>query len=470
MNRPRASAPQAFLYTVQGTRVAVTLHEPDDALAERVPEAFVQDLWAQQYLDPDRCCTATGTPVQVLDPGTLNTDAGPDFRDAHLRIGDVTWHGDVEVHNQSHGWRAHKHHQDARYNSVVLHVTLASDMWTGRLKRADGSPLPELVLTRALNKPIRTALHRFLTRADTPILCASQWDQVEASLRTSWMRELGHARLCRKAEALTSPWDEALFERLCAGMGYAKNDEPMSDLAARCPLSLLRSLPDAAAIEAVLLGWAGLLPEPATLVETDRATADYAMRLRDRFRRVQYHHSSAPLPRERWTFFRLRPNNFPPLRLAQIAQWIAPGGWLRDDPLAALRTAVRSANPHAALQDLLASTPGSFWTTHRRLDRTSKSYDPTLGTSRRDTLILNALVPVLLRLAEDDAALQESVHALLRDLPASSDRVTRIFRDLGTTPSDALEAQGAHRLYRSFCTAGRCMQCAIGQALLTGNS
>jgi len=435
-----------------------------------VPEAFVQDLWAQQAFQADRCCTVDGAPIRVIAPGTLNTDAGPDFRDAQLRIGDVTWRGDVEVHNQSHGWRAHEHHTDTRYNSVVLHVTLAADMWTGRLTRADGSPLPELVLERALHTPIRTALHRFLTRTDTPLLCASQWDTVDAELRTAWMRELGHARLQHKAEALTPPLEDALFERLCAGMGYAKNDQPMTDLAARCPLALLRSLPDVETIEAALLGWAGLLPDPETLVEAERPTADYAMLLRDRFRRMRRRHKTAPLSRERWTFFRLRPNNFPPLRLAQIAQWVAPGGWLRSDPLAALRSAVQSDDPRAALRTLLASTPGPFWTTHRRLDRTSKPYDPTLGTSRRDTLVLNALVPVLLRLAQDDASLRGAVQTLLRHLPAASDRVTRLFRELGTRPSDAVEAQGAHRLYRSFCTKGRCMQCAIGQAVLMGNS
>ena len=467
---PAATIPDTYVYTADGTRIAVTLHEPTDALAERVPEAFVQDLWARQSLDPDRCQTTTGASVRIVNPGTLNTDAGPDFRDAEVRIGDVTWRGDVEVHNQSHGWRAHGHHRDARYNSVVLHVTLARDMWTGRLERADGSLLPELVLARALNKPIRTALRRFLTRSDDPILCASQWAKVDAKLRAAWMRELGHARLQRKADALTLPLETALFERLCAGMGYAKNAEPMSDLAARCPLSLLRTLPDIETIEAALFGWASLLPEPEALVEAERTTADYAMLLRDRFRRVRRSHEAEPLPRTQWTFFRLRPNNFPPLRLAQLAQWVAPGGWLRTDPLDALRTAVQSDDPHAALRALLGSTPGPFWTTHRRLDRTSKPYDPALGTSRRDTLILNALVPVLLRLAQEEAPLRDAVRDVLRRLPASSDRITRLFRDLGTRPSNAIEAQGAHRLYRSFCTEGRCMQCAIGQAVLMGNS
>ncbi|PEN06671.1 hypothetical protein CRI93_08475 [Longimonas halophila] len=463
-------SPPAYVHTRAGQRVAVTLHEPEAPLAERVPEAFVQDLWAQQHLNTDRCQTVDGAPVQVLSPGMLNTDAGPDFRDAHLRIGDVTWHGDVEIHNQSHGWRAHQHQDDPRYNSVVLHVTLTTDMWTGRLTRADGSPLPELVLERVLNQPLRAALHRFLTRTETPIVCAAQWPQVDATLRSAWMRELGHKRLQHKADALDTPLEDALFERLCAGMGYAKNDGPMSDLAARCPLALLQPLPDASTIEAALLGWAGLLPDPATLAEAERSTVDYVMHLRDRFRRMRSQHDARPLPAEQWTFFRLRPNNFPALRLAQVAQWVAPGGWLRSDPLGALDEAVRDPNPKAALHDLLSSTPGDFWTMHRRLDRTSKPYDPTLGTSRRNTLILNALVPVLMRKARTDASLRNAIDRLLQHLPAASDRITRLFRDLDTHPQNAVEAQGAHQLYRTLCQEGRCLQCAVGQAVLMRNS
>ena len=458
------------MHNLAGQRMAVTLHEPEAPLAERVPEAFVQDLWAQQHLNTDQCRTVDGASVQILSPGTLNTDAGPDFRDACLRIGDVTWHGDVEIHNQSHGWRAHKHQHDTRYNSVVLHVTLATDMWTGRLKRADGSVLPEMVLERVLNQPLREALHRFLTRTDTPIVCAAQWEQVDATLRSAWMRELGYKRLRQKAEALSAPLEDALFERLCAGMGYAKNDAPMSDLAARCPLSWLRALPDVTSVEAALFGWAGLLPEPASLVEAERATVDYVMRLRDRFRRLQHQHRASPLSVERWTFFRLRPNNFPPLRLAQVAPWVAPGGWLHTDPTDALRTALCEDDPRVALHELLSSTPGDFWTHHRRLDRTSKPYDPSLGTRRRDTLILNALVPVLMRMAHDDAVLRGAVECLLSQLPAASDRVTRIFRELGSRPTDAIEAQGAHQLYRTLCSEGRCLQCAVGQAVLMRNS
>lgn len=468
-----SSSPKAYLYTVAGTRVSVTLHEPDTAFAERVPESFVHDLWAHQPLAPDRCRTTDGHRVVVLDPGTLNTDAGPDFRDAHVRIDGIDWRGDVEIHTQSRMWRAHRHQHDARYNSVVLHVTLASDLWTGRLHRADGSRLPELVLTKALNRPIRTALHHFLTRTDAPIVCAAQWKQVDATLRSGWMRELGRKRLRQKSDALRLPLTDALFERICAGMGYAKNDGPMTDLTARCPLSLLRTLPDVHAVEAMLLGYSGLLPDPATLVEADRATVDYVMALRDRFRRMQRRRGSsvrAPLSAERWTFFRLRPNNFPPLRLAQLAQWVAPGGWLRTDPLAALQEAMQASDPYQALQAMLASRPGSFWTTHRRLDRTARPYDPSLGARRRDTLILNALVPVLMRQAHTAPALRSAIDRLLQDLPVASDRITRLFRRLGTRPQRAVEAQGAHHLYRTLCSEGRCLQCAVGQAVLMRNS
>ena len=462
-----SSSPTAQVYLLNGSDAAVTLREPAETLAERVPEAFIQDLWAQQQFDADACTTTTGEPLHVLDPGTLNTDAGPDFRDAHLRIGTMEWHGDVEIHNQSHTWIAHDHPADTRYNSVVLHVVLAADMWTGRLTRSDGSPLPELVLGPVLTVPLRKALHEFLTREDNPLLCATQWANVPASTRSRWIRRLGRSRLQSKADALTEPTAQVLFERLCAAMGYAKNADPMTTLAQRCPLSFLQTLPDIQTIEAALFGWAGLLPTPNALVDADRDTADYVMRLRDRFRRLRTSHSAEPLPREQWTYFRLRPNNFPSLRLAQIAQWVAPDGGLRTAPLASVQDALHEDNPRAALHTFLASEPGPFWQTHRRLDRVSKSYRPALGTRRRDTLILNAIVPLLLR--HPDAA-TDAVWPLIEDLPVASDRITRIFNDLGSPPDTALAAQGMHQLYRQYCTQGRCLQCAIGDAVLTSNS
>ncbi|WP_103019337.1 DUF2851 family protein [Salinibacter altiplanensis] len=452
---------------------APALHEPAPDVAT-VPEALVQDLWGRQHFETDDLATTDGETIRILDPGQLNSDAGPDFQNAHVRIGNMDWRGQVEVHTTSGGWFRHDHHTDPRFNSVVLHVTLHADMWTGGLLRADESPLPELVLHPRLDTSLRELLYSFRTRADDDTLpCASRWDEVPTARRWSWIRKLAQARLVRKRDRLSAspdlPLDEVLHERLFAGLGYAKNDAPMTTLARRSPPDTLRSLDAPQEREALLLGTAGLLPDPGDLLEADRATADYAMALRDRFRRLHVRLDVRPMAPTTWTFFRLRPNNFPPLRIAQAAAWYAEGGLLRDTPIATLRTALGHDAPMAAFREALTASPPTFWRTHYHLTKQAAEHAPSLGTSRRDTLLVNAVVPVLLRDADQrgDPAQADAALGMLHRLPPSQDHVVRRFEDLGTEPGSAHDAQGLHELYKNYCSAGGCLDCRIGQYLLS---
>ena len=470
-----STPPPVHLYTVDGIRVAVTVHEPAPNPAS-VPEAFVQDLWKEQRYDPVGLRTTDDRRVQVFDPGRPNTDAGPDFSNAHVRIGEIEWRGDVEVHVTSGGWIEHAHDTDARYNSVVLHVTLQADAWTGSLHREDASPLPEVVVLPHVEAPLRPLLHAFHTRPDDALPCASRWDVVPSSVRTDWIRHLARRRIRAKKDRLArqdAPSLAALLhERLFAGLGYAKNDAAMTTLARHLPLPVVAELDDPRDVEALHLGTAGLIPDPADLLEADRATADHAVALRHRFERLNVRFDRPVMPRTTWTFFRLRPTNFPPLRIAQAVAWLRPDGFLRSDPIAQLRRALTAESPLKALRSLLQAEPSDFWRTHFHLRKTTSERDPSLGRTRIDTLLVNAVLPVLLLDADrrEDGAQSDVVFEILRALPPSRDRVTRRFRDLGTRARSAFEAQGLHQLYREYCDVGGCLQCAIGQWLVDGDA
>lgn len=471
-----AASPPVHLYTIDGTPVAVTLHEPAPDASD-VPEALVQDLWRMQRFDTDTLRTTDGRRVRIYDPGHLNTDAGPDFSAAHVRIGDIDWRGDIEIHVTASGWVEHAHDTDARYNSVVLHVTLQADAWTGNLEREDGSTLPEVVLYPRLEAPVRSLLHDFHTRPDSDALpCASRWKTVPDPVRDPWIEQCAERRMTDKRDRLAARSDTTLacllHERLFAGLGYAKNDEPMTTLAQRLPLDAIADVDDPTDLEALHLGVAGLIPTPADLLEADRATADTAVALRHRFERLTVHREVTPLPRTRWTFFRLRPTNFPPLRIAQAVAWLRPGGLLRENPIAQLRDALQHPKPLQELRSLLQAEPSAFWRTHFHLRKSTSERDPSLGRSRIDTLITNAVLPVLLLDADrnGDDTQSDAVFDILRALPAARDSVTRRFRDLGTRAGSAFETQGLHHLYRAYCEAGGCLQCDIGQWLLNGTS
>ena len=466
------AAPQQR-YELDDALVAATLREPGSSVD--VPEALVHDLWRHQRFDPNGLTTTENAPAQILDPGTLNTDAGPDFQNAHVRIDGMDWRGHVEIHVTSGGWFEHGHNDDPRYDSVVLHVTLHADMWTGGLLRADESRIPEIVLYPCLDTPLRKLLHTFHTRPDGDTLpCASRWNQVPEATKRDWIARLARERMTDKRDRLTDRPDasleQCLQERLFAGLGYAKNDEPMSTLARRLSPDMVRALDTPRDREALHLGVAGLLPTPDELLEADRTTADYAMDLRDRFRRLQVRLDIPVMTETSWTFFRLRPSNFPPLRIAQAVAWYDDGALLATDPLPTLRTALTAEAPAEALRDALSASPPDFWTTHYHLKKPASEHNAALGPSRRNTLLVNAVVPVLLLDAtrRDDPQQAEAALDVLRDLPASSDHVVRRFDDLGTEAQSAFEAQGLHQLYREYCTEGGCLDCAIGQHLLGG--
>jgi len=466
---PFVSAPR-HQYPVDEDVVTASLQEPRPDV--EVPEALVHDLWRHQRFDVEELSTTGDEAVQVLDPGHPNTDAGPDFRNAHVRLGDMDWRGDVEIHVASRGWIEHEHDTDPRYDGVVLHVTLHADAWTGALPRADDTILPEIVLYPRLDTPLRKLLHTFYTRDDDALPCASRWNEVPDSLQRDWIAELARDRLRDKRDRLGTSGDvdlaARLQERLFAGLGYAKNDQAMATLARRLPPEIVRPIESPRDREALHLGVAGLLPAPQDLLEADRSTADYAMDLRHRFRRLQVHLDCPVMNETQWTFFRLRPNNFPPLRVAQAAAWYGDDGLLARDPLPKLRTALTDEAPLPALQNALAADPPTFWETHYHLEAEAEEHKPSLGTSRRRTLVTNAVVPVLLLDAERRSVPDQAEAALevLRSMPAPTDRVVRRFRDLGTEARSALEAQGMHQLFRTYCSAGRCLDCAIGQHLL----
>jgi hypothetical protein len=454
----------------------IALHEPD-ARVQHVPEAVIQDIWRCLRFNHAALTTATGEAVEVWQPGTLNTDAGPDFTDARVCIDGLCWSGDVEIHRTSGEWIEHRHDEDPRYDRVVLHVTLIADRHTGELRRSDGTALPEIVLYPHLHDGLRTLLHRFYATPTPDFFCAPHWAEVPESIRRALIQSLGRERIRQRKEALAAAFlgtpelDVLLFERVLRALGYAKNAEPMEALARAVGLDRLRRLTDRRDVEALLLGTASLLPTPRDLLGADRATADYAVDLRDRFERLDATDPVRPLRSTMWKRARLRANSLPVRRIAQAAALVAGGGVLHRDPVPALVRAAAVDDSLAALRALFTEAePSPFWETHLRLDRTCKPGSARIGRSHADGILLNAVLPLLLLHAEQtaDTPLEARVFDLYAQLPAATDTVTRRFERHGTVPANGLEAQGLHQLYRTRCAEGRCLACPVGQHVLAG--
>jgi hypothetical protein len=454
----------------------ITLHEPD-ARVQNVPEAVVQDIWRSLRFTQAGLTTTAGEAVEIWHPGALNTDAGPDFTGARLHIGGLCWSGDVEIHRTSGEWKEHRHDEDPRYDRVALHVTLVPDRHTGRLRRSDGSAIPEVVLYPLLNDSLRSLLHRFYATPTLDFFCAPHWPEVPEAIRQRLVRTLGTERLTDRKAALADAFlrapdlDRLLYERVLRALGYSKNADAMETLAQRVPLCRLRALGDRRDAEALLLGTAGLLPSPRDLLGADRETADYAVGLRERFDRLNAAEPVAPMCATVWKRARLRASSLPTRRIAQAAALVSSGGFLHRDPLGRLARAARGQNARRELRALLTeAVPSPFWRTHLRLDRACKPGGARIGERHADAVLINAALPALLLHAEhaSDTPLEALVFDLYEQFPATSDTVTRRYERHGTEPANALEAQGLHQLYRTRCHDGRCLSCPVGQHVVTG--
>jgi hypothetical protein len=473
---PPAPSPVTYRDVRPGRDLLITLHEPD-ARVQNIPEAVIQDIWQCLRFTQAGLTTTAGEAVEIWHPGALNTDAGPDFTGARLHIGDLYWSGDIEVHRTSGEWIEHRHDEDPRYDRVALHVTLVPDRYTGRLRRSNGTVLPEIVLYPLLNDSLRSLLRRFYATPALDFFCAPHWPEVPESIRQHLMRTLGTERLTDRKTALaeaflqTPDLDQLLYERVLRALGYSKNADAMETLARRVPLRRLRSLSDVRDAEALLLGTASLLPSPRDLLGADRDTADYAMDLRERFDRL---HAGEPVARmcaTVWKRARLRASSLPTRRIAQAAALVTRGGFLHHDPIGQLVRAAQSPNARRDLRALLTeATPSSFWKTHLRLDRACKPGRAQIGDRHAEAVLINAALPTLLLHAEQagDTPLETLVHSLYEQFPAASDVITRQYEHHGTKPANALEAQGLHQLYRTRCQNGRCLSCTVGQHIVTG--
>jgi hypothetical protein len=403
---------------------------------------------------------ATGAPASAAHHRRAGAHGGPDFRAARFRLGDDLVCGDVEVHTASGFWISHGHAADARYGSVALHVTLHADAHTGRLRRADGTLLPEVVLAPHLDGRLSARLHRFFDAPAAPLPCTWGFPGLGDDALAAHLRALARERLRRRAVRIAQEGDldEALYRRVARALGYRPNADAFEALALRVPLAALHALPDPRDRAALLLGVAGLLPE----VAGDGDEPAYAADLYARYRRLE---GLAPaLEPGRLTRGGLRPAAFPELRLAQLAALTADEALLGPGAAQRLARTLAAPDPLRLLLDAGAAPPDAFWHTHYHFGRAAAWHPGTIGHSTLASLLANAVLPAALAAGADpDAAL-----ALLARLPAESDGVVSRYPLPRHVRRSALTTQALHEWAERLCVPLRCLSCPTGQALLEG--
>lgn len=413
-------------------------------------------VWQYRLLTPDDMVTVDGRRVCVIDPGRLNTGAGPDFFNAKIRIGDRLWAGDVEMHVRASDWHRHGHDGDRAYDSVVLHVVDADDT---PICRSNGEVIAQM---RMRCSPRFHEDYALLTgRADISLPCAGEMAAMEPLHMTSWLASLAYERMYAKSdvllellEAYTGDWQQAVYVLLARGLGFSVNAEPMQRLARAVPLAFLRRHSDSLiSIESLLLGQAGLLPE------ADRAD-DYGRALRREYEFYRHKFSLKPLEGAGWKL-KVRPPNMPVRRVAALASMIEGGFSLVGEILDA-------KSPDEVIE--LFRRPLSGYWAHRYTfgGVESERVPASLSRASATVLTINVAVPLLVAYGtrHGDEAMVERGMEWLTLLPAESNSVVSLFAEAGVSVRDAFSSQAVLQLRRRYCETRSCLLCRVGHRLL----
>lgn len=422
-------------------------------------ELLYHYLWQHQLFEEPSLHTTEGTPVQVLHTGSYNRDAGADFLGAKLRIGKELWVGDVEIHLRSSDWYAHGHHQDKAYNTTILHVVKEANQ---AIATAAGAVVPQVIVTPPSS--VRTR-YTELTACTTTPPCGTAWQALDKLSWHAWIDRLMVERIEAKMQRILyylerteGDWERTFFVALARNFGFGINGEAFEQWAlALRPSDLAKHRDDPALIEAFFMGMAGLLNDD--MVEANFRDATYQQLHRDfHFLRQKFHLS--PISPSVWKFLRLRPQNFPHIRLSQFAHLYCSQGLSLSQLL--------SATSLQEVHQLLSTSPTPYWQEHYTFGRPAATIRRWLHRSSLDRLVINTVVPFLFTYGRTHAReeLCERAISFLTTTPPENDRIARSWQALGCSLDNAAHTQALHHLSSDYCTAKRCTLCAIGRRWL----
>ncbi|MEL6606676.1 MAG: DUF2851 family protein [Bacteroidota bacterium] len=420
-------------------------------------EDFLYYLWKLQYFEKKGLTTCYGEPLTVLQPGTRNEHAGPDFLNGKITINDVTWHGHVEMHINASDWYAHRHQKDKAYENVILHVVWNHDK---DIQQLDGTIMPTLVLKDKVKPGLYRQYQELLHNHDT-ILCAKHLPQVPDLVKASMLDKALFQRLTnqhnlvyRLLEENKGDWEETAYQLLANNFGFKVNSAALLALAKDLPLQVITKQSDQLlSIESLLLGQAGLLQQE----EVDDYLA--ALRKEHQYLAHKYQLPVDKMHSNQWKFFRLRPANFPTIRIAQLAQLLHQHPNIFD---------LLVNTPTEILRIKLAVLQSAYWQDHYQFVKASKTKIPGLGKASIENILINTVVPLLVAYgkAKDEQDYIDRAVAILQHLPAEYNAITRHWEEVGIRVKSAFDSQALIELFNNFCSQKQCLACNIGTTIL----
>ena len=419
-------------------------------------EELLQFIWESRLFSTEDLRTTEGSTVEVVLPGVIQTNGGPDLIGAAIRMDGQLWAGSVEVHVHASEWYAHGHHRDPAYDNVVLHVVFRNDR---EVFTSKGTRVPTVVLGPRID-PESLSTYQRLMEARSWVPCAGQLSGIEPDLSRTWLKRLLVQRMERRTRriddlfrSLQSDPSAVLYHLLAQAFGLKVNAEAFGMLAHALPLKIaMKYRDDPMRLEALVFGQAGFLQ--VDFVE------EHPRMIQEEYQALARLHRMEPIPVAAWKFSRMRPVNFPTVRLAQFAALL---GRSNGD-----LTQLLEQDSMVGLRSMLRVSPSAYWHSHYRFDRPSPESAKRLGRDAADHMIINAVAPALYALGGSLGRPQWRDRALmlLEQLPAERNTVLDHWSQHGLHAANAGQGQALLELRSLYCAGRKCLFCGIGRRLL----
>ncbi|GAB6011713.1 DUF2851 family protein, partial [Viscerimonas tarda] len=416
-------------------------------------EQLLHYVWKHRLFQRD-LKTTDGAPVEVIDAGTHNTDGGPDFFNAKIKIGDKTWAGNIEIHTSSGDWYKHRHESNPVYNSVVLHVV---EFANGEVRNEANQPVQQCCITYP--KQLKDNID-YLLYADVPIPCCNFIASVPPVHLNAWFNALLIERLERKAndiyrhlEQSNGSWEEVFYILLTRNFGFGLNSDIFERLALSLPLRYIQKQGDnIRQIEALLFGQAGLLE--------DEQPDEYAKSLRQEYLFLKNKYSLSPLESHLFMRMRVRPSGSPSVRLAQLAMLLYK--------TQGLFSKVIQCKDLGQIRLVFHENASEYWQTHYSLGDESPRKSKYLGDSSLDVILINTVAPILFAYGRSigNEELCERALLFLEQLKPESNFITRDFAIARLKARNAYDSQAMIQLRKEYCDKRKCLYCRIGFRML----
>lgn len=427
-------------------------------------EQLLHYVWKHKLFPLGELATTDGQPVEVLDPGMHNADAGPDFFNAKVKIGGTLWVGNVEIHLRASDWYAHGHDRDGHYDSVALHVVGCAD---AEAVTSVGRRIPQM----ELSVPAHIASnYQELFKADRYPPCHKLIPTLPRLTAHSWMAALQMERLQRKTDEMAArvqrcggSWEDAYFATLARNFGFGVNGDAFETWALGGWLPFVAHHRDNLfQVEAMFMGQAGLL-DIESIGEKHRADAaadNYFVSMQSEYSYLAHKFRLTPMDHRLWRFLRLRPQNFPYIRLSQLAN-------LYHSRRAGLSQLLECDTIDQACQ-LVAITATPYWHTHYTFGAAGRESKKAISPRSAQLIVINTLVPTLFaygRHRADERLCQRALD-FLEQLKAEDNNIVRMWRECGLQAATAADSQALIQLKRQYCDRKDCLRCRIGYEYL----